>query len=488
MKKRKTKGIVLTILLIIFMLGVVKLSLSSTIQFTYNDCYTARVGTVSREFCWTCSEGITITQCNQLQDNAKNDKNNWITQETDRQEEEERRKQEEQARKINDLLNDVKDIANDAVKICNRDNTFDYGTNNWDNYEENIKTQVENKKQTASNTILPMQIKFTRDNYQTYYNYIDRINNAFDDRKERNKIIEEEYKIEQLKKKDTDLDGVKDFYDLCAETPVFEAIDKDGCSCSQKDDDNDNVDNCLDKCKNISETVNSYSDIKARRNDTDGCVDDYDKDGIIDVFDSCPEKEESFDSLSDMIYEFNDFDGCPDDLDDDGIADEEDEKPNQLFPITMSYAFQYGGKVYGDYIVWHDNRFGDYDIFMLNLETGNETQITNNTNDQINPDIYDNIIIWQDKRNVNDDIYIYNIDTGVEKAITIDKYTNVYPMIHENKIVWQRADFTTLEEPHFDVMLFILDESELDTGSDTETESNANTESNNENTNENENQ
>jgi hypothetical protein len=55
---------------------------------------------------------------------------------------------------------------------------------------------------------------------------------------------------------DADQDGVIDNQgDLCPNTPNGETVDSNGCSDSQKDDDNDGVNNAIDKCPNEAGTL-----------------------------------------------------------------------------------------------------------------------------------------------------------------------------------------------------------------------------------------
>ncbi|HII80393.1 MAG TPA: cell surface protein, partial [Methanosarcina sp.] len=73
--------------------------------------------------------------------------------------------------------------------------------------------------------------------------------------------------------------------------------------------------------------------------------------------------------------------------------------------------------IYEDRIVWQDNRNGNWDIYMYNLSTSTETQITTNQSNQWNPAIYGDRIVWGDDRNSNEssdfymdsnsDIYMY---------------------------------------------------------------------------------
>lgn len=64
--------------------------------------------------------------------------------------------------------------------------------------------------------------------------------------------------------------------------------------------------------------------------------------------------------------------------------------------MTTNAFDQCNPDVYGDKVVYQDNRIGDWDIWMYNLTSGAETQITSNTDNQTYPAIYDNYIVWQD--------------------------------------------------------------------------------------------
>ena len=90
--------------------------------------------------------------------------------------------------------------------------------------------------------------------------------------------------------------------------------------------------------------------------------------------------------------------------------------------------------------MWQDSRNGDghnpTDIYMYDLSTSREIQITDDDSDQYSPDIYGDRIVWADWRNRGWDIYMYNISTSRETRITIDKGSQEYPAIYGDKIAW----------------------------------------------------
>ena len=107
--------------------------------------------------------------------------------------------------------------------------------------------------------------------------------------------------------------------------------------------------------------------------------------------------------------------------------------------ITFHDSDQINPAIYGDKIVWQDNRHGNWDIYMYDPTRG-ETQITFHDSDQINPAIYGDKIVWQDYRNWNSDIYMYDPAQGGEIKIipiTTNEGQQEDPTISEKGIVWE---------------------------------------------------
>jgi beta propeller repeat protein len=92
--------------------------------------------------------------------------------------------------------------------------------------------------------------------------------------------------------------------------------------------------------------------------------------------------------------------------------------------------------IYNGRIVWRDSRNGNWDIYMYDLSTQREAQITNDSSDQVQPSIYGDRIVWEDHRNEEPNIYMYDLSTHKETQITSSGSAG-NPTIYEDKIVWQ---------------------------------------------------
>ena len=114
---------------------------------------------------------------------------------------------------------------------------------------------------------------------------------------------------------DSDGDGVSDDVDLCAGTPLGEAVDASGCSASQLDGDGDGVSDAADQCPGTPD---------GEPVDAGGCSAsqlDEDGDGVSDAVDQCP---------GTPANEAVDVSGCSAsqvDSDADGVSDAVDQCP-----------------------------------------------------------------------------------------------------------------------------------------------------------------
>ena len=92
----------------------------------------------------------------------------------------------------------------------------------------------------------------------------------------------------------------------------------------------------------------------------------------------------------------------------------------------------------GDRIVYHAQRVPlDQNVYLFDFATGTETQITTDPKWQGHPKISGSRIVWSDWRKGNLDIFMYDLETGVETQITTDPATQVSPQISGDLIVWE---------------------------------------------------
>ena len=92
---------------------------------------------------------------------------------------------------------------------------------------------------------------------------------------------------------------------------------------------------------------------------------------------------------------------------------------------------------YKNKIVWSGiDSSGLYGIYMFDILTGEEKEISKGDFLMRNPSIYKDFILWEDSRN-GERIYIYNLLTEKEMPLTIYPSVQMNPEIYENKIVWQ---------------------------------------------------
>jgi beta propeller repeat protein len=109
----------------------------------------------------------------------------------------------------------------------------------------------------------------------------------------------------------------------------------------------------------------------------------------------------------------------------------------EVIQITAHTRNQYDPAIYGDTVVWMDERNGSNDIYGYTLVTEEEFQITQDADNQINPAVYQDIVVWQDYRNGNWDIYGYILTTEEEFQITTDTKDQIHPAIYQDIVAWQ---------------------------------------------------
>jgi beta propeller repeat protein len=138
--------------------------------------------------------------------------------------------------------------------------------------------------------------------------------------------------------------------------------------------------------------------------------------------------------------------------------------------ITNNVSLQLGPKIYGNIIVWEDNRHGNFDIYMYDLsedtdgdnipnyldddDDGDSTldvndedpdlaeiRVTDHPAHQEKPSVYGNKIVWVDSRYGNKDIFLYDLVSNKESLIAgFSEIPSPHPT-DPSKFIWPQQDY-----------------------------------------------
>jgi len=114
-------------------------------------------------------------------------------------------------------------------------------------------------------------------------------------------------------------------------------------------------------------------------------------------------------------------------------------------PLSDNYVGEFKASIYGDRVVWQYIIDGYPYAHMYNLSTSTETQIT--VNPAWEPIIYGDKIVCTDGRawlngntdSDNADVYMYDVFTSQETQITTNESWQGEPAIYKDRIVWKDA-------------------------------------------------
>jgi len=134
-----------------------------------------------------------------------------------------------------------------------------------------------------------------------------------------------------------------------------------------------------------------------------------------------------------------------------------DRKTNTQKVLVAHEADQTDPVIDGSFVVWSDNRNGDYDLYVLNLETDDISSLVIADGDQHSPSMSEGRVVYVDQpmeggailsNRVQADIWLVSMDKPDEYAPLVqDSSEQRYPMIHGDRVVW--SDFRNDAEGHY---------------------------------------
>ncbi|GEM_PF-1042765 len=140
------------------------------------------------------------------------------------------------------------------------------------------------------------------------------------------------------------------------------------------------------------------------------------------------------------------------DFDNDGVTDSIDKNPVHVYPVPGIYTV--------NLTVSNENGTSSrlYPVTASNRPqyTLTEYQITTNNSNQTMPSIYGDKIVFLDDRSGWNNIYMYDLSTSKEAQITTSESKKEYPAIFEDRIVWQEYSNNTNTRDKSDIHMYNL--------------------------------
>ena len=123
---------------------------------------------------------------------------------------------------------------------------------------------------------------------------------------------------------------------------------------------------------------------------------------------------------------------------------------SQRFTVNATAADQLDPAIRAGRVVWQDFRdVGFGEIYLRDLETGEQRRLTNNGFGQYAPDIDGNWVVWQDNRNTQVDIYGMDLRRGVEARLTNTAANEARPRLAGNWVLFTEDSAGVLTDNFF---------------------------------------
>ncbi len=113
-----------------------------------------------------------------------------------------------------------------------------------------------------------------------------------------------------------------------------------------------------------------------------------------------------------------------------------DIREGSVIAVCEDPGDQMNPRVWCGIVVWEDRARDGGDVFMTDLEAGVRTAISQTEGVQANPDISGDFVVWQDNRNGNWDIYGYRLAEGEEFPVCRQVAAQTLPAVTDSSVVW----------------------------------------------------
>ena len=123
----------------------------------------------------------------------------------------------------------------------------------------------------------------------------------------------------------------------------------------------------------------------------------------------------------------------------------------QVIQLTNNTYEEWCPQIDGTLVVWHRSDGNDYEIFLMDVRTGEVKQLTNNTYHDRYPQVDGGLVVWQGRGpdGIDREIFLYNGTSTIQ--LTDDSLYQQDPQIDAGLVVWQGASGTGYDIYVYDV-------------------------------------
>jgi beta propeller repeat protein len=119
--------------------------------------------------------------------------------------------------------------------------------------------------------------------------------------------------------------------------------------------------------------------------------------------------------------------------------------------LTSSTADQYNPVISGNVVVYTDTRAGNADIYLYNLQSATEINITNDPANQLLNDVSGDFVVYSDYRTGVPQIWAYHIPSALACRVSFTSHPSLSPAIGGELLVFQDQNQSDTDIASFDL-------------------------------------